>query len=270
MNDDLQLLANAYLDGELSTEERARAEADPDVMAEVGLLQALQVAVRDVDPPSAVVREAAIAAAMAGFATAPQVVTAMRFGRRPSVARYLSVAATIVVIGVLGVVAANGLRTGDDADSIASETAASQPSVPVDAAQSESRLTEAVPGDMTDADVTGGATVAPAAELVPENTAESAQDAAPAAVRPMIDPSQPLATPDELGSFGTYLLELEASGDLPSTPNTACPQQEILGVTQYLFDGLPTDILVAVDSNDGTVTGVDPDTCEALVVGPLF
>ena len=35
MNDDQRLLANAYLDGEVTDEERARAEADPEVMAEV-------------------------------------------------------------------------------------------------------------------------------------------------------------------------------------------------------------------------------------------
>jgi hypothetical protein len=277
MNDDLLLLANAYLDGELSTDERARAEADPDVMSEVDQLLALQAAVRDVDRPSAAVREAAIAAAMAEFAavSAPTqpVVTAVRFERRPLVARYLSLAAAIVVIGVLGVVVATGLRTGDDADSTASEPVAVQPSVLGGDAESESRLTEAVAGDMANDmandDVTGGS-AAPEAELAPVNSAQAAQDVAPAAERPIIDPSLPLATPDELGSFGTYLLELEAGGDLPATPNTDCPQQEILGSTQYLFDGLPTDILVAVDTTDGTVTGVDPDTCEALVVGPLF
>ena len=40
--------------------------------------------------------------------------------------------------------------------------------------------------------------------------------------------------------------------------------------TQYVFDGLAIDVLVAVDDQDRTVTAIDPDTCEPLVVGPLF
>ena len=42
MNDDQRLLANAYLDGEVSADERARAEADPEVVAEVARLRAVR------------------------------------------------------------------------------------------------------------------------------------------------------------------------------------------------------------------------------------
>ena len=35
MNDDQHILASAYLDGALTDEERAQAEADPEVMAAV-------------------------------------------------------------------------------------------------------------------------------------------------------------------------------------------------------------------------------------------
>ena len=87
---------------------------------------------------------------------------------------------------------------------------------------------------------------------------------------PSIDPTQPLVSPAELGAYGGYLLELAADQTLPPTPNTACSQQVILGSTQYVFDGLAIDVLVAVDDQDRTVTAIDPDTCEPLVVGPLF
>ena len=101
MNDEQHLLASLYLDGEATVDERALAESDPDVMSEVARLAALQVAVRDVEPPTTSVREHAIASAMAQFGSRPQpapqvaarstVVTTMR--RRPTYAWALGIAA---------------------------------------------------------------------------------------------------------------------------------------------------------------------------------
>ena len=67
MNDDLTLLASAYLDGEATPDERARVEADPALLGEVERLRAVRVTLLDArwfEGPSDDVREAAIAAAL--------------------------------------------------------------------------------------------------------------------------------------------------------------------------------------------------------------
>ncbi|HUF99730.1 MAG TPA: hypothetical protein VMM60_16505, partial [Ilumatobacter sp.] len=71
MNDDQYFLANAYIDGELTADERQFAEADPDVMSEVDRLRAMQSLLRESAPPSPAARSAAIAAAMAEFGATP-------------------------------------------------------------------------------------------------------------------------------------------------------------------------------------------------------
>ena len=113
MNEEQFFLANAYLDGELTAEERGIAEADPAVMAEVEQLRALQNDLRDVEPPSDAARESAIGAALAEFTSrsstststgrvAPAVTAApaapIVFRRRPAYARYLGVAAAMVAV----------------------------------------------------------------------------------------------------------------------------------------------------------------------------
>ena len=143
MMHDPETLASAYLDGELTDEERRVAEADPAVMAEVEQLRALRAGIADVAPPSDSAREAAIGAAMAAFhdrlaepsspASAP--VSSAESSRDavvvPMWKRFASpqwlggaAAALVLVVGV-GVVAT---RTGDDDDSldVASDDATSE------------------------------------------------------------------------------------------------------------------------------------------------
>ena len=47
MNDDLTLLASAYLDGEATPDERARVEADPSLLREVERLRAARATLLD-------------------------------------------------------------------------------------------------------------------------------------------------------------------------------------------------------------------------------
>ena len=68
MNDDQRLLASAALDGAVTAEERARAEADPEVVAEIERLRAVRDgAAGRRRHPTPTRREAAIAAALAAF-----------------------------------------------------------------------------------------------------------------------------------------------------------------------------------------------------------
>jgi hypothetical protein len=129
MHADPLLLASAYLDGELTADERTTAEADPAVMAEVEVLRALRAEVRDVELPTTEAREAAIAAAMAEFgaATAPtpptpapareaQRVAPVPFRRRPTwYGPALGIAAAVVAIGLFGLVITQAGGGDDDA-----------------------------------------------------------------------------------------------------------------------------------------------------------
>ena len=284
MNDEQYFLANAYLDGELTGVERRSAEADPDVMSEVEQLRLLQARVRSVEPPLAAAREAAIAAAMAGFrpvAIAPQrssTTTVMQFRRRRWSTRYLGLAAGFVTIGLLGAVVVSSLSGGGD-DDAASELAGDEPTAALAVEQSSDRILESSDAaGSADAAGIAEAELAPAAEQPVAEAAqapvdEAASDSADtvvAAGRPQIDPAQPLTTPAELGAYGSYLVELQRAGQLPPTPNTKCSQVGIMGSTQYLFDNVSVEVLVAVDETTRTTTAIDPDTCRELLVGPLF
>ena len=129
MNDEQHFLANAYLDGELTADERRIAETDPVVMTEVEQLRALQAELRDVPAPTAAAREAAIGAAMAAFGAANRLDTAstpagdapgrtgarvVPFRPRPAYARYLAVAAAFVAVAGLGIIVAQGGGGSDD------------------------------------------------------------------------------------------------------------------------------------------------------------
>ena len=183
MNDDQYLLANAYLDGELTDDERRIAEADPDVMTEVELLRALQAELRDVPPPTAAAREAAVGAAMAAFRSTTGDTTrdtsrmatggaaagsahrhtgarVVPFRPRPAYAKLLGVAAAFVAVAGLGIVVAQ--RGGDDdvpdsaavlVDEDATERTEAQPGsvATADAAESEIMAAdEAAEGGMAD------------------------------------------------------------------------------------------------------------------------
>lgn len=120
MNEEQISLANAYVDDELSDDERLLAEADPVVMAEVDALHTLRGRLRDIETPSPATREAAIRAALAEFradADAPEPVTeqtVVPYRPRPAYGRVLAIAAAVVGIGVLGVVIVNSDTADDD------------------------------------------------------------------------------------------------------------------------------------------------------------
>ncbi|MFM2078338.1 MAG: hypothetical protein RJA49_2228, partial [Actinomycetota bacterium] len=95
-------LANAYLDGHVDAQERARVESSPELLALVASYQALRARVAAVPPASDAAREAAVAAALAAIplvAPPPNVVSLER--RRWS--RGLTAAAAVVLLGVAGV-----------------------------------------------------------------------------------------------------------------------------------------------------------------------
>ena len=128
MTHDPDTLASAYLDGELTDDERRAAEADPAVMAEVEQMRSLRADLADVASPSVAAREAAVSAAMAAYhdqfdapvTSAPRsepsehIAAVVPMWRRLASPQWLgaAAAATVLVVAV-GVVAG---RTGDGSD----------------------------------------------------------------------------------------------------------------------------------------------------------
>lgn len=301
MNDDdlteLILRASAYLDGELDADERARAEADPAVMAEVEALRSLQDEIRDVEPPTADTREAAITAALAEFdALRPATDRVVPFRPRPSYSRWLTAAAAVVAVGLVGVVVAQSNRGGDDEGSAAIEadigeapsaeradTAAAD--AEIQSAVTESDLMVAEMATAEASDDMDAATQAPAAlESVPP-AAQTEEDGAPAStdvttmstVAPSEVPQttaprtldEPV-TEDTLFAVGRDLLAQFEAGTL-TTPETACEfgSYVVLARVGFVVGAEEREAIIAADPDFPEVGAFDAATCLdfAIVTG---
>jgi hypothetical protein len=149
MNDDLTLLASAYLDGDVTADERARVENDTEALAEVDRLRSVRALLGDVEPQAISIREAQLAsalevwdrlperertgarrdatpagidaAAVAGAAsvTAPTPLSSRRRSTRSTSTRWLTGAAAALVLVLAGGVALqlSSSGSGDDASS---------------------------------------------------------------------------------------------------------------------------------------------------------
>ncbi len=141
MTDDLTLLASAYLDGDVTDDERALVDGDAELRAEVDRLRAVRALLADVEPPPISQREVQLAtaleawerlpetertgvrrdatpsgidaAAVAGAAsvTAP---TPSNIRRRSTSTRWLTGAAAALVLVLAGGVALQLTTNGDD------------------------------------------------------------------------------------------------------------------------------------------------------------
>lgn len=250
MNDDQLLLASAYLDGDVDAAERARAEADPEVMAEVDRLRSVQTALRDVGAPDPLRREQALDAALAAFADEPAPaavpppppVPLPRRQQRSWWGGVLAAAAALVVV-VAGVVVLRGAGGGggndDDSASFATDS-------------DELRLTAE---DTAGADTGAAAPAAPDgadqgdAESQSAPAATESADGTTAAGSLLADRGPDLATPDDLAAFaaGTPATSLQP-------PSCQLPGAFIGPAT---YDGTPVEVFVDAT----TVTAVDAATC---------
>jgi hypothetical protein len=118
-------LASAYVDGEVTAEERARVEADPGLLARAAELRAARDFVRDapVEAPTASRRDAAIAAAAAELN-----VVALRTGRARRGLRVASIAAAVVVVlGALGLLLSSLSSSDESVKSTAAGAGSSAP-----------------------------------------------------------------------------------------------------------------------------------------------
>ncbi len=290
MNDDQFFLANAYLDGELTDEERATAETDPVVLAAVDELRGLQAGLRDVEPPSELSRQRAVTAALDQFrvtASPPAHAFAGRSNNNRNYSRYLGIAAAVLAIGVLGVFLANANMGGDDEAAVeaeaSNEAAAVLDSSPLlteafDAAsQAESASAEATASATAEAaeSVAGVPQLeaAPDASARAATTAEESADAVSDLAE--FDPNGPLTDPTQLARYARFVQDQNALGDGGITPETSCvfPDADnpdgIIASIGYVLDGIEREVLVAVDPDTGQAFALDPGSCQVLVEAPL-
>lgn len=194
-DDELDLIASAYVDGEATPEEVALVERDPDLRARVEAMRALAREVsRPLSLPAPAVMEQHLTAARAGFewasesglaadagvepaagaaaATEPALAEVIDLGRRRrsrprrtdaprTFPRWLSAAAVVLLVGGGAIIVANqAARSGEDSDEVATEAFDTGSDEAAEAAEESA----------------GGAADDQAAEL-PSTTSQAARDA---------------------------------------------------------------------------------------------
>jgi hypothetical protein len=265
MNDDLILLASAYLDGDVTADERARVESDPELLGEVERLRSVRSMLGDTEPSSISLREQHLATALAAWDTvvataADSSPTPLGERRRRRSNRVLLGAAAAIMVVFAGGIALQTF-TGSESSDEASFDAATAPTPtdppvaalaePSDAAGSQRAATDPETAAAESADVadssTGGTVDTGIADPAPPSELELEQ----------------LNTTEELGIFASDAVEAPTSPDVPAA--TSAPIDDQLTATQAtILDAklplcLDVDYVVGPALYQGTevVVGVD-------------
>lgn len=255
MNDDLTLLASAYLDGEVDAAERARVEGDTELLAEVERLRAVRALIGDTEPSPISTREALLASALdawdrlpaternrdatprgldrsvhPGAAAAASTITAPTSlaDRRKATfnRRLLGAAAAIVLVLGAGIVAQIVTSdSGDDGDTVADGAAAQD-------AEGAEVASDVAASPESDEDRSAAADEpAPEAD-VPADATGSTQldtginDAAPPGERDL----ERLTTPEELAVFASDAVGAPVAPPVPAA--TSAPVDDLLTDTE--------------------------------------
>jgi hypothetical protein len=271
MNDDLTLLASAYLDGDVTAGERARVEADPDVLAEVERLRYVRVLLADTEPSPISVRESLLAhaldawdripnaqrtgasrdatprtlrrgvdpatAAAAASITAP---TSLADRRRATTNRRLLGAAAAIVLILAGGIVLQTVSFGSDDDSV-SQTAGDATN-PTDVGALES-------ADGAEA-VTAADEASPSAQI-PAAAASGPDDGAQLdtgidnAAPPTETDLEQLSTPEELAIFASDAIGAPRDPDVPAA--TSAPIDDRLTDSQQAILELEWPLCLGAD-----------------------
>ena len=272
MNDAQHILASAYLDGALTDEERAQAEADPEVMAAVDRLGEVRRALAAVEPPDRARRDAAINAALGVFdsesrvATPPPVtsIAARRWTRWLMPAA----AAALVVIVAGGIVATrNGNDDGGDDAGGAADTVEDGVLLEAGEDQPAADTAPAGTGATRAAEDEGGAAattnVAPGAEATTGATTGAPGTTAAAGV-------VVLTSPEDLTEFASVALFASEYATPADGPRPTCDevQGRWLGPAVYVEDGVETPVEIFLAAAAGEVRAVDTATCAVVTTAP--
>jgi len=285
MNDDLELLASAYLDDDVTSEERALVEASPELLAAVERLRQVRAVLASGEPAAISMRERHLAAALdvwdrlpdlergrdltpAGM-VAPRPASLDR--RRRTVNRTWVLAAAAGLIVVLGGgIVINGLNTSSGDDSAADApplaapsdaTASDQPSV----AEERALATDSATGEelVTEA----AADLAPDAGAVALDAAGGDEPIGGAEAPPPDDDLADLRSLSDLSDFAVSALNATVSADPPAA--TDAPAETVAPSADGGFD-IPRcpgiDIVVGLANYNGelVVVGIDEDANEAV------
>ena len=262
MNDDLTLLASAYLDGDVTSDERAQVENDSEALAEVDRLRSVRALLGDVEPQAISVREAQLATALEVWdrlperertgVTAPTPLSSRRRSRRGTSTRWLTGAAAALVLVLAGGVALQLSSTGsDDASSEASSDT-------VAGAESAEALSATGRSDAADA-----AEPLPAPAAAGEATAEvdtGIDNAAPPGENVGLDQ---LDNVTDLADFASAAVGAPSSPDVPAA-TSAASDEDLSDAEAFLAEAelprcLGVDIVVgpAVYRDVPVVVGID-------------
>jgi hypothetical protein len=251
MNDDLTLLASAYLDGDVTADERARVEADPALLTEIERLRYVRVLLADTEPSSISVRESLLANALDAWDRVP---TAQRTGagrdstppslqrgidpataaaaasittptsladrRRASTNRRLLGAAAAIVLVLAGGIVLQTVSFGTDDDS--TSQSASDATNPAEVAALAESTADA--GAATAADEAAPSAQAPVVGATVPDGVEldtGINNAAP----PTETDLEQLNTPEELGIFASDAVGAPQDPDVPAATSGSIDDQ---------------------------------------------
>ncbi|HYN34792.1 MAG TPA: hypothetical protein VES40_19365 [Ilumatobacteraceae bacterium] len=257
MNDDLIPLASAYLDGDVTADERARVEADPVMLGEVERLRYVRMLLADCEPSPISVRESLLANAMDAWDRAPAPPTSLADRRRVTTNRRLLGAAAALVLVLAGGVVLQTFSAGTD-DESASLSASDETTPPEVAALAES--TDDAGATLT-ADEMAPAPQLPAAATVPAGAEldTGINDAAP----PTETDLEQLDTPEELGIFASDAVGAPQDPGVPAATSESIDerltdeQAEILAAQWPLCLGADYVVGPARYQSTDVVVGVD-------------
>ena len=304
MNDDLTLLASAYLDGDVTADERARVEADPDLLTEVERLRYVKVLLADTEPSPISVRESLLAnaldawdrvpsaertgalrdatprtlrrgvdpatAAAAASITAP---TSLADRRRATTNRRLLGAAAAIVLVLAGGIVLQTVSFGGDDDSV-SQTA-SEATNPTEVTALESSAEAA-----TAADEAAPAPLIPAAVATTPDGGIELDTGIDNAAPPTETDLEQLNTPEELGIFASDAVGAPQDPDVPAATSASIDdrltdsQQAILELEWPLCLGADfivgparygtTDVVVGVDESRDLALAYEAEDCREV------
>jgi hypothetical protein len=275
MNDEQQLLASAYLDGALTDEERARAEADPEVMAAVDRLGQLRRALAALEPPDRARRDAAINAALGLFdsesqVTAPPPVPSLAARRWTRWLMPAAAAAVVVILagGILATRDGDGDGGGDDAAGSATSDVAGA-ALDVEEDQSADTAPSAT-GDTRSAPDEGGAaaTTNAVTEAAGTLAAAAATTGAPEATAEAS--VVVLTSPEELTEFASVALFATDYAPPADVARATCDEVEgqWLGPATYVDDGVETAVEIFLVAAADEVRAVHTATCTVIAIAP--
>ncbi|MGB0113007.1 MAG: hypothetical protein WBP59_07280 [Ilumatobacteraceae bacterium] len=288
MNDDLTLLASAYLDGAADADERARVENDPAAFAEVERLRSVRMLMADVEPSSISTREQHLAGALAAWdripdaertgatrdstprgiegaaAAAAATVTAptrLADRRRTMSTRWLTASAAALVLVLAGGVALqlNGNSEDSDAVSSADESTAA---ASADAA-------EAIAPELADGELRSAETeLAADADVAGADDLDTAVDAPPPSPE---DGLILLLDVDDLASFAGDALDAPSQPDVPAATSGPVDTDGLSDAEEFLLDAafplcLGVDRVAGPASYDGVFVVVGIDDSRKLAI----